>query len=127
MIVVSGFTGPYKEKIAFMSDHVLALTTLPESFDVAQLAQELVASGLAACVTILPAVRSVYTWKGVPQIDHEQQLFIKTTSDLVEALWDTLRARHPYDVPEFLVVPVIDGSPEYLQWIDRSVGPRAES
>ena len=110
-----------------MRDHVLALTTLPEGFDSAQLAQDLVAAGLAACVTILPAVRSVYTWKGVPHVEGEQQLLIKTTSELVDPLWGVLRERHPYDVPEFLVVPIIDGSPDYLQWIDGSVGPRAES
>ena len=127
MIVVSGFEGTYKEKIALMSDHVLALTTLPDGFDASQLAQELVAAGLAACVTILPAVKSVYTWKGVPQVESEQQLLIKTTADLVDSLWEVLKDRHPYDVPEFLVVPVVDGSPDYLQWIDRSVGPRAES
>lgn len=110
-----------------MSDVVLAMTTLPGDFDSSQLAQELVGAGLAACVSILPGIRSVYTWQGVPQIDQEQQLFIKTTSDRVDALWDALRERHPYETPEFLVVPVIDGSEEYLRWIDGNVGPRAES
>lgn len=110
-----------------MSDVVLALTTLPADFDAATVAQEIVGAGLAACVTIVPAVRSVYTWNGVPQVDHEQQLLIKTTSDLVDALWEALRARHPYDTPEFLVVPVIDGSEQYLRWIDDSVGPHGES
>jgi periplasmic divalent cation tolerance protein len=110
-----------------MSDFVLAMTTLPGDFDSAPLAQDLVGSGLAACVTIVPGIRSVYTWKGVPQIDQEQQLFIKTTSTQVDPLWDLLRERHPYDVPEFLVLPVIDGSEQYLEWVDRNVGPRAES
>ena len=110
-----------------MSEYVLALTTLPKDADAADLAQALVASGLAACVNILPAVRSVYTWKGVPQIEEEQQLFIKTTSGQVDALWALLSDRHPYDVPEFIVVPIIDGSEEYLNWIAQSVGPKAES
>lgn len=110
-----------------MSDVVVALTTLPGDFDAAQLAQEVVATGLAACVTIVPGIRSVYTWKGVPQVDQEQQLLIKTTADLVDALWGALRERHPYETPEFLVVPVIDGSEEYIRWVDENVGPRAES
>jgi len=110
-----------------MSEIVLALTTLPGDFDATKLAQELVGSGLAACVNILPAVKSVYTWDGLPQIDQEQQLFIKTTTDQVDGLWDTLRARHPYDVPEFIVVPVIDGSQDYLRWVERSLGPKTES
>ena len=110
-----------------MSDFVLALTTVPKDFDAAQLAQEIVGSGLAACVNILPAIRSIYTWKGVPQTDEEQQLLIKTTSDQVDPLWELLNDRHPYDVPEFLVVPVIDGSEEYLKWVGQNVGPKAES
>ncbi len=110
-----------------MSDVVLALTTLPGDFDAGQLAQDVVGQGLAACITIVPGIRSVYTWQGVPQIDSEQQLLIKTTADHVDALWDALRARHPYDTPEFLVLPVIDGSEDYLRWIDDNVGPRPES
>jgi periplasmic divalent cation tolerance protein len=78
-------------------------------------------------VTILPGVRSVYTWKGVPQVGEERQLFIKTTTDQVDALWDAVRTKHPYDVPEFLVVPVVDGSADYLRWVEDSVGPKAES
>jgi len=110
-----------------MSEFVLALTTLPADFDATALAQELVAAGLTACVNILPAVTSVYTWKGVPQVEREQQLLIKTTNDLVDELWETLRARHPYDVPEFVVIPVVDGSQDYLRWVEQSVGPRTES
>ena len=110
-----------------MSELVMALTTLPADFDAGQLAQDLVGIGLAACVTIVPGIRSVYTWKGVPHVDHEQQLFIKTTSDQVDALWAWLSEKHPHDVPEFLVIPVIDGSEEYLRWVDENVGPRTES
>jgi periplasmic divalent cation tolerance protein len=110
-----------------MSEFVMAMTTMPGNFDAAPLAQELVGAGLAACITIFPAVKSVYTWKGVPTVDTEQQLLIKTTSDHVDALWEILRARHPYDVPEFIVVPVVDGSQDYLRWGEESVGPRKES
>jgi periplasmic divalent cation tolerance protein len=110
-----------------MAEFVLALTTLPGDFDATSLAQDLVGSGLVACVNILPTVTSVYTWKGVPQVDREQQLFLKTTTDLVDPLWEMLKTRHPYDIPEFIVVPVIDGSQEYLRWVEQSVGPRAES
>jgi periplasmic divalent cation tolerance protein len=110
-----------------MSELVIAMTTLPSDFDAASLAQDLVGSGVAACVSIQAGVRSVYTWQGVPQVDDEQQLLIKTTSDHVDALWEALQARHPYDVPEFLVIPVIDGSQDYLRWVERTVGPKDES
>lgn len=110
-----------------MSELVVALTTVPGSFDSPALAQELVASGLAACVTILPGATSIYMWDGVPQIDSEQQLVMKTTADAADALFEMIRARHPYDVPEFVILPIIDGSEEYLRWVENSVGPRGES
>jgi periplasmic divalent cation tolerance protein len=110
-----------------MSELVMAFTTLPADFDATTLAQDLVAAGLAACVNVLPAVTSVYTWEGVPQVDKEQQLIIKTTHDAVDALWEVLRSRHPYDTPEFVVVPIIDGSEDYLAWVEKSVGPSKES
>jgi periplasmic divalent cation tolerance protein len=110
-----------------MSEPVVALTTLPADFDATPLAQELVGSGLAACVNIVPAVTSVYTWKGVPQVDREQQLIIKTTAGMAGELWRALKERHPYDVPEFVVVPIVDGSEDYLGWIQESVGPPRES
>jgi periplasmic divalent cation tolerance protein len=87
-----------------MSELVMAMSTLPGDFEATSLAQDLVGSGLAACVSIQPGVRSVYTWKGVPQVDEEQQLLIK-----------------------ILVIPVIDGSEDYLRWVERSVGPKSES
>ena len=110
-----------------MSEVVLALTTVPGDFDATALAQHLVGTGLAACVTIVPGTRSVYVWQGIPQVDHEQQLLIKTTNDRIDPLWEVLHDKHPYDVPEFLVVPVIDGSEEYMNWVDQAIGPRTES
>jgi periplasmic divalent cation tolerance protein len=110
-----------------MSELVMAMTTFPGDYDTTALAQDLVGSGLAACVNILPGMRSVYTWEGVPQVDQEQQLFLKTTTDQVDALWEEIKRRHPYDVPEFLVLPIIDGNEDYLRWVERSMGPRTES
>ena len=110
-----------------MSEAVVALTTVPGDFDATSLAKDLVGSGLAACVTVLPAVTSIYTWEGVPQVDSEQQLVIKTTRHATDALFELIRARHPYDVPEFIVLPIIDGSEDYLSWVEQSVGPSRES
>jgi len=110
-----------------MREPVVALTTLPADFDAVPLAQALVAAGLAACVNIVPAVTSVYTWKGEPQIDREQQLIIKTTADMTGPLWDAIKTGHPYEVPEFLILSVTDGSEDYLTWIIDSVAPQRES
>jgi periplasmic divalent cation tolerance protein len=107
----------YKRRIGRMPDIVLALTTLPADVDAVPIARELIEAGLAACVSVVPAVRSVYAWQGAVEVGQEQQLVIKTTRVKVDAVWEVLRARHPYDVPEFLVVPVAGGSPDYLNWI----------
>jgi periplasmic divalent cation tolerance protein len=104
-----------------MPDVVVAFTTFPAGHDVTRLAQELVASGLAACVQIVPGMTSIYTWKGAPQADGEQQVIFKTTANRVRDLWEALRAGHPYETPEFVVLPVVDGSEAYLKWVGESV------
>jgi periplasmic divalent cation tolerance protein len=106
-----------------MTDCVVAMTTLPADFDARSLAEALVTDGLAACVAVVPSIESVYTWEGVLQHDREQQVVIKTTRERVGALWTALRERHPYEVPEFLVLPVVDGNPTYLDWVARSARP----
>jgi periplasmic divalent cation tolerance protein len=106
-----------------MTDCVVAMTTLPADFDARSLAEALVTDGLAACVALVPSIESIYTWEGVLQHDREQQVVIKTTRERVDALWTALRERHPYEVPEFLVLPVVDGNPSYLDWVVRSVRP----
>ncbi len=100
-----------------MANVVLVLTTVPEDFDAAQLARTLVDAGHAACVSLLPPMESVYRWQGAIESAQERQILIKTSTDCTGALQAALKALHPYDVPEFLVVPVIGGSPEYLAWV----------
>jgi periplasmic divalent cation tolerance protein len=106
-----------------MTDCVVAMTTLPADFDARSLAEALVTEGLAACVAVIPSIESVYAWEGVLQHDREQQVVIKTTRERVDALWTALRERHPYEVPEFVVLPVVDGNPSYLDWVARSARP----
>ena len=100
---------------------VLVLTTLGADVDAAALAQTLVDERLAACVNVLPVMMSVYRWKGTIETDREQQLVIKTTAAHVGALEARLRALHPYEVPEFLVVPVDGASDAYRDWLLGSV------
>jgi periplasmic divalent cation tolerance protein len=100
-----------------VTDFVMILTTFPADKDPGLLAKALVEERLAACVNILPPMRSIYRWKGVTEQAEEHQLVIKTTSDRVQELETRLRAMHPYDVPEFLVLPVLDGGRDYLAWL----------
>ncbi len=99
---------------------VVVLTTLPEDADAAAFAQNLVGDRLAACVNLLPLMESVFRWEGRIDRGTERQLLIKTARDRVPALWDRIRALHPYDVPEFVVLPIVDGSDAYLKWLGDS-------
>lgn len=100
-----------------MPDFVIVLTTLPADADTAAIAAALVEDRLAACVNVLPAMLSVYRWQGAIEQETERQMVIKTSRHRVEALWLRLRDLHPYDLPEFVVIPIIDGNQAYLNWI----------
>lgn len=99
------------------SEFVIVLTTIGGDADGAALGRALVDERLAACVNVLPPMTSVYRWKGNVEQDREQQLIMKTSAASVEALQARLRELHPYEIPEFLVIPVDSGSEAYLGWL----------
>jgi periplasmic divalent cation tolerance protein len=99
------------------ADYVIALTTLPADADAGEFGRTLVDERLAACVNLLPVMESIYRWEGKIEFEAERQLLIKTTSDKVSDLWDRVRELHPYEVPEFVVIPIVDGNEAYLKWI----------
>ena len=96
---------------------VIVLTTAGASFDVAPLARDLVERRLAACVNVVDSVRSIYRWKDAIEDEAEQLLIIKTIEERVDALREALFARHPYEVPEFVVIRIHDLSPQYRAWL----------
>ena len=102
------------------SEAVVAWTTWPAGGDADRFARVLVEERLAACVTTHRPVRSVYRWQGAIEEDEEQLVMIKTTRDRIAALRDRMRRLHPAEVPELVVLPVIDGNPAYLAWIAES-------
>ena len=102
---------------------VIVFTTLPLSADADAFARVLVDERLAACVAISAEIRSTYRWEGAVAVDGERQIMIKTLAARVQDLCQRLASLHPYSVPEVLVVPAIDGSPAYLNWIRESVSP----
>jgi periplasmic divalent cation tolerance protein len=77
-----------------------------------------ISQGLAACVSLLPAATSFYRWEGELCQDEEVLLMIKTTQARLSELEALITREHPYEVPEFIAVPVIAGSDRYLDWID---------
>jgi periplasmic divalent cation tolerance protein len=95
----------------------IVLTTVPMSVDAAAFARVLIEERLAACVNLLPPMESIYRWQGNIEQESERQIVIKTSRDRVDALRERLHALHPYDVPEFVVVPIVGGSDAYLRWI----------
>jgi len=102
---------------------VVVLTTVGAGFDAAALARMLVESRLAACVNIVERIRSIYRWEGRIEDDGEQLLVIKTTDTRVDSLREELFRLHPYDVPEFVVLPVAGIAASYGAWLLESVTP----
>ena len=102
------------------NDCVTVWTTIGSGTDWQKLARTLIAERLAACVNVLGEMESVYRWKGEIESARERQLFMKTTAAQVSALQARLHALHEYDVPEFIVVPIVGGSEAYLEWIRES-------
>jgi periplasmic divalent cation tolerance protein len=100
-----------------MTDVVLVLTTVPVDFVFSGFARTLVEQGHAACVSVLGEADSTYRWQGAIEAARERQVLIKTTMDRVSALEAAITALHPYDVPEFLVLPTAGGSEAYLSWV----------
>jgi len=103
-----------------MSNVRICLTTCSGESTAQRLARLLVDRRLAACVNILPRVRSIYRWQGEVHDDPESLLLIKTAADSIAALRSALVELHDYDLPEFIVLDVADGSSEYLDWIATS-------
>jgi len=102
------------------ADYFVVLTTLPRDHDADRFATTLVEERLAACVSVLAPMRSTYTWKGAVERTDERQIVIKTTRSRLRDLEARIRAIHPYDVPEFLALPITEGSQSYLTWLSDS-------
>ena len=105
-----------------MTDAVIVLTTVADDDQAEVLARRLVDERLAACVNVCPPMTSFYRWKDVVERDSERQLVIKTVRAQLPALLARLRQLHSYELPEFVVLTVEDGSAEYLKWIGEQIG-----
>lgn len=100
---------------------LVVLCTVPSAEVGTTLGKALVERRLAACVNLLGPIRSFYRWEGAVHDDPEHQLVIKTTRDRFDDLRDAIGELHPYDVPEILALPVVAGSPSYLEWLSQQV------
>jgi periplasmic divalent cation tolerance protein len=106
------------------ADYVVVLTTLPADGEIAAtFARTLVEERVAACVNVLGEMQSIYAWEGTVEEEQERQVIIKTTADRLERLWERVRELHSYEIPEFVVLPIIDGNDVYLRWMRNSTRP----
>ncbi len=95
----------------------VVLCTAPDAEVASTLAEALVEERLAACVSVVGSVRSVYRWQGAVHSDDEVLLVIKTCGERLAALAERIQALHPYDLPEVIALPVSGGSSAYLDWV----------
>ena len=100
-----------------MTEVVLILTTVPDDDRGETLAQTLVTERLAACVNVLGPMTSIYRWQGAVERESERQLVVKTTRDRVGAVRERIAQLHSYELPELIVLDVVDGSLGYLDWV----------
>jgi len=103
------------------SNFQVIICTCPDQEVAETIAENIVAQRLAACVNILPKVRSIYHWEGNIESANESLLLIKTHADKFDSLQNTITNIHPYEVPEIISLDINKGLPSYLSWLSSSI------
>jgi periplasmic divalent cation tolerance protein len=104
-----------------MTNKRIVLTTCGSPEEADKIAQHLVAHRLAACVNLIPQIKSIYQWQGKVETAPEWLLLVKTTAEKFAEVGDAIRAMHSYELPECIAISIEDGSAAYLQWIEENV------
>jgi len=99
-------------------DYIIIFITAPDEKVGSEIARTLVEEKLAGCVNIIKDIRSIYFWQDKVEDEPEVLLVIKTKKSLFEKLKDRVKTLHPYSVPEVIAIPIIEGSEDYLRWLD---------
>ncbi|MBI4300440.1 MAG: divalent-cation tolerance protein CutA [Chloroflexi bacterium] len=103
---------------------VLVFITAADEAEASKVADALLDAKLAACVNILPGLRSLYWWQGRRESAEEVLLLVKTTEEMLDELTQAVKSIHSYEVPEVVALPIVGGNPEYLEWIRGTVRQR---
>jgi len=111
--------------VATVPSYCQVTTTFPDGTAARRAAATLVGERLAACAQVAGPIESTYRWDGRIETATEWYCHLKTTAARVPGLRARLRELHPYDTPEIIVLPIADGDPAYLRWIEESVAPEA--
>ena len=108
-----------------MTDKIVVLSTCGSEEEAGKLARSLVEQRVAACVNVVPRIRSYYRWKGEIESADEYLLVIKSSRARMPALIAALAKEHSYEVPEVLALSVVDGAADYLNWLQTSLADEA--
>lgn len=100
---------------------IVILCSCPNNKTARTIANKLIESRLAACISIIPGIESIYTWKNKIETSQEHLLLIKTTQTAYTKLEAAIKQWHPYECPEIIALPIQQGSPDYLQWLTDTV------
>jgi periplasmic divalent cation tolerance protein len=100
-----------------MTDKIVVFSTCASGEEAQRMARALVEKRLAACVNVIPGIRSVYRWKDAIEDEEEVLLLIKTSRSLFEELREEIERLHSYEVPEVIALSIVDGSERYLSWL----------
>ncbi|MDD5323292.1 MAG: divalent-cation tolerance protein CutA [Methylococcales bacterium] len=100
------------------TSYQIILCTCPDQNTAESIARLLVKDKLAACVNILPSITSIYTWHEQIESAQEHLLLIKANKTCYQMIEKKIKKQHPYEIPEIIAVPIENGLPEYLHWID---------
>lgn len=106
-----------------MTDKIVVFSTCASADEAERLARRLVEERLAACVNVVSPVRSFYRWQGAIEDSAEWLLIIKSSRALFTRLRTALESAHSYEVPEVVAIPVVEGAPNYLSWIETELKP----
>lgn len=105
-----------------MTDKIVVLSTCSTGEEAKKLARHLIDQRLAACVNVIRAVDSFYRWQGKIEEGVEYLLVIKTSRELLVRLRAEWEKIHSYEIPELIALPIVDGTPDYLNWMDGELG-----
>ena len=108
-----------------MTDKVVLFSACANMAEAEKLANRLVEIRLAACVNAVPGIRSFYRWNGKVENDPEVLLVIKTARERVDEIRAEIEKLHTYELPELIALPIVDGAPNYLTWLDSELTPPA--
>ena len=102
--------------------HIVVLVTTSSVAEAQSIGRALVEGRVAACVNIVPGLRSLFRWQGAIEEQEEVLMLVKSRGECFPSILEVVKRLHSYTVPEVIALPILSGSSDYLAWIDESVG-----